>query len=158
MCEQFLGLFRQAGDQAGGERWALAGLGTCHAHLGNYELARGYARQALELDPKGSDSIHQARTYGLLGLVHSRLGEHAQAISAYQQALAIARTWKASLSRKVLAGLLASYGDACQAAGDPAAARQAWQQALQVRHDLGLPDSPRIRAKLERASQPSQAG
>lgn len=50
--------------------------------------------------PGGSDTIHQARTYGLLGLVHSRLGEHRQAISAYQQALAIARAWKAPLPAK----------------------------------------------------------
>jgi tetratricopeptide (TPR) repeat protein len=154
LCEQSLALFRRAGDQGGGERWALVGLGTCHAHLGNYELARGYARQALELDPEGSDPIHQARTYGLLGLVHSRQGEHRQAISAYQQALDAAPAWKAPLSRRVLAGLLANFGDACQAAGDPAAARQTWQQALQVLHDLGLPDNRRIRAKLELASQP----
>jgi tetratricopeptide (TPR) repeat protein/transcriptional regulator with XRE-family HTH domain len=158
LCEQSLVLFRRAGDQGGGERWALAGLGTCHAHLGNYELACGYARQALELDPEGGDPLHQARTYGLLGLVHSRLGEHRQAISAYQQALAAARAWRAPLSRRVLAGLLANFGDACQAAGDPAAARQAWQQALQVLHDLGLLDNRRIRARLEQASQPHQPG
>jgi tetratricopeptide (TPR) repeat protein len=155
LCEQSLVLFRQAGDLGGGERWALAGLGTCHAHLGNYELARSYARQALELDPEGSDSINQARMYGLLGLVHSRLGEHRQAISAYQQALAAARAWKASLSRRVLAGLLADFGDACQAAGDLPAARQAWQQALQIRDELGLPDTRRLRARLEHAARPA---
>jgi tetratricopeptide (TPR) repeat protein len=47
---QALALFRQVGDQAG-ERWALLGLGNGHAYLGNYERARGYARQALGLGP-----------------------------------------------------------------------------------------------------------
>jgi CubicO group peptidase (beta-lactamase class C family) len=41
-------LSRQAGDQAG-QGWALTGLGECHPHLGNYDLARGYARQALDV-------------------------------------------------------------------------------------------------------------
>ena len=63
------------------------------------------------------------------------------------QAPAAARRW--------LASLLASLGDACQAAGDLPAARQAWQQALQSRNDLGLPDNHQIRAKLEQASPPS---
>ena len=45
-------------------------------------------------------------------------------------------------------------GDACQVGGDLPAARQAWQQALQIRDDLGLPDSHRIDARLEQASPP----
>jgi tetratricopeptide (TPR) repeat protein len=37
-----LELFRQTGDHVG-KGWALAALGGCHARLGNYDLARGYA-------------------------------------------------------------------------------------------------------------------
>src|SRR5689334_5164731 len=45
---QALALFREADDRHG-QGLALAGLGECHAHLGNYSQARGHARQALEL-------------------------------------------------------------------------------------------------------------
>jgi tetratricopeptide (TPR) repeat protein len=86
--------------------------------------------------------------------VRSRLGQHRQAITCYQQALALARQRKTRLARRWLASLLVRLGDACQAASDLAAARQAWQQALQIRNDLGLPDDHRIRARLEQASPP----
>lgn len=151
-CERSLALFRQADNRAG-ERWALTGLGTSHAHAGNHDLARRYARQALELGPGDNDTMNQARAWGVLGLVHSRLAEHHQAISCYRQALALAHAWKAPLARRWLASLLASFGDACHAAGDLPAARHAWQQALQILHDLGLPDNRRVRARLEHAGQ-----
>ena len=48
LAGQALTLSRQSGRQG---RWALYAIGECHAHLGNYDLARGYARQALELGP-----------------------------------------------------------------------------------------------------------
>ena len=53
--------------------------------------------------------------------------------------------------------LLVGFGDACRAAGDLPAAVQAWQQAQQARRDLGVPESPEIRARLEQAGQPSPA-
>lgn len=62
------------------------------------------------------------------------------------------------MSRRMLAGLLADYGEACQAAGDLPAARQAWQQALQILSDLGLPDNRRIRARLQQATTPRPPG
>jgi len=150
LCERARALFRQAGDRVG-EVSALHRLGEYHAQLGSYELARGYARQALELGPEAGDPMSPARAWSVLGLVHSRLGEHHQAISCYQQALDLAHEQKTPLSRRWLAGLLAGFGDALQAAGDLPAARQAWQQAMQIRNDLGLPDNRRLRAKLERA-------
>jgi hypothetical protein len=55
----------------------------------------------------------------------------------------------------VLGMVLAGYGDACQRAGDLPAAVEAWQQALQILHDLGWPDLLGVRARLEQASAPS---
>ena len=153
LAGQALMLFRQAGDRYG-ERSALAQLGECHARLGNYDLARGYARQAIEAASEAGDPTNLAFAWNVLGSVHSRLGQHPQAITCYRQALALARQRKTRLARRWLASLLASLGDACQAAGDLPAARQAWQQALHIRNDLGLPDNYRIRAKLEQASPP----
>ena len=154
---QALALFRQTGDQAG-QGWALAGLGECHARLGNYELARGYARQALEAGPETGDPTALAMAWDALGLVHSRLGEPRQAISCYRQALALVRERKNPLARAMLVSLLAEFGDACRAAGDLPAAVEAWQQALQILDDLGWPDLLGVRARLEQAGPPSPPG
>jgi hypothetical protein len=43
--------------------------------------------------------------------------------------------------------LLTGSGDACQATGDLPAARQAWQQAQQIRGDLHLPEDRRNHAR-----------
>jgi tetratricopeptide (TPR) repeat protein len=153
LAEQALALVLQAGDRFG-ERTALVVLGECHAHLGNCDLARGYARQAMELAAEAGDVLNLPLAWNVLGLVHSRLGQHRRAISCYQQAVALAHAWKAPLARRWLAGLLTGFGDACQAVGDLPAACQAWQQALQIRDELGLPDTRRIRARLEHASLP----
>ena len=55
------------------------------------------------------------------------------------------------MARRWLATILAGLGAACRAAGDLPAAVQAWQEALQILDDLGLPDDLGIRARLERA-------
>jgi tetratricopeptide (TPR) repeat protein len=155
--EQALALYRQVGDQDG-QRKALASLGECHARAGNYDLARDYARQALQAAPATGDPTTLAFAWDALGFVHSALGEPRQAMSCYRQALAFARQRENSLARKSLIILLAEFGDACRAAGDLRAAAGAWQQALQILHDLGLPDSLGIRARLEQASPPSPPG
>jgi tetratricopeptide (TPR) repeat protein/transcriptional regulator with XRE-family HTH domain len=149
-----LALFRQTADQAGQGR-ALAGLGECHAHLGNYELARGYARQALEAGPATGDPTVPAYAWRALGIVHFRLGEPRQAISCYRQGLALVREPKNALARRTRHMLLVGFGDACRAAGDLPAAAEAWQQAQQILRDLGWPENPRIRARLEQAGAPS---
>ena len=148
LAEQALALCLAVGDQPG-RGWALVSLGDCHAQLGNYEMARGYARQALEAAP---DTGFVAIAWNALGLVHFRIGEHRQAISCYRQALILAREWKTPVTRRWRAGLLVNFGDACRAAGDLPAAAGAWKQALQVLDDLRLPDSLRVRARLEQPS------
>jgi tetratricopeptide (TPR) repeat protein len=156
-CKQALPPLRQAGDHDG-QALALAGLGTYHARLGHNDLARGCAQQALDLAPYLTDPTNLAFAWDALALVHSRLGEHPRAISCYRQALALGYTWQTPLARRWLAGLLADFGDACRAAGDLPAACQAWQQALQFLHDLGLPEDPRTRAKLNQAGPASRPG
>jgi tetratricopeptide (TPR) repeat protein len=154
LAEQALALFRRTGDRYG-ERTTLVVLGECHTHLGHYDPAHGYAQQALELAAEPDDRANTALAWNVLGLVHTQLGEHREAISCHRQALDLAREWKTPLARRWLASLLTSFGDACQAAGDLPPARHAWQQALQIRHDLGLPESRQIRARLEQPSPPS---
>ncbi len=62
------------------------------------------------------------------------------------------------MARWVLGMVLAGYGDACQRAGDLPAAVEAWQQALRVLDDLGLPDNLRVRPRLEQARSLSPPG
>ena len=152
---QALALFRQTGDQAG-QGWALAVLGVCHARLGNCELACGYARQALEVTPESGDPTALALAWDALGLVHSRLGEPRQAIGCYRQALALVGERKQPLARAVLVRLLAGFGDACRAAGDLAAAVEAWRQAAAGPQRPGVagPAGSRCQARAGRPAQP----
>ena len=60
-----------------------------HARLGNYELARGYARQALEAGTATGDPTVPAMAWDTLGVAHSRLGEPRQAMGCYRQGLAL---------------------------------------------------------------------
>ena len=83
--------------------------------------------------------------------MHYRLGERHHAVSCYMQALVLANQWKTPLPRRWLASLLAEFGDACGAVGDLPTATRAWQQALQILDELGLPDSLGVRVRLERA-------
>jgi tetratricopeptide (TPR) repeat protein len=99
-----------------------------------------------------------ALAWSVLGLVHSRLGEHPHALTCYQQALTLAHAWRTPLARRWLATILAGSGDARQAAGDLAGAARAWQQALQILHDLGLPENPPIRARLDQVGPPRPPG
>src|SRR5262249_59573957 len=126
--------------------------GPPHAPRGTHVRAGGSANRALGMPPAAGDPSNLALAWGVLGWVHSRLGEHHQAISCYRHALDLAHQRKTAFAARWLATLLTDFGDACQAAGDLEAARQAWQQALQIRDGLGLPDTRRIRARLEHAS------
>lgn len=151
--EAALALYREISEQTG-QGWALAGLGECHAFLENYDLARSYARQALQVTPEDGDPTTLAFAWHTLGVVHFRLGEPAEAISCYQHALAFARKRENSMARKWLVIVLADFGDACQANGDLPAAAGAWRQALQILDDLQLPDDMGVQARLEQAGLP----
>ena len=87
--------------------------------------------------------------------MRSRLGEPRQAISCYRQGLALVREPKHALARQIRHMLLVGFGDACRVAGDLPAV-EAWQQAQQLLRDLGWPENPRIRARLEQATRPAR--
>jgi DNA-binding SARP family transcriptional activator/tetratricopeptide (TPR) repeat protein len=147
---QALALFQWAGDQTG-QAWVTASIGSYHARLGNYDLARGYARQALE-GPATGESTSLSMAWDALGVTHFRLGEPREAIGCYLRGLALIRDLRNPLARLMTAIILAGFGDASLAAGDLPAAVEAWHQALQVLDDLGWPDLLGIGARLEQAS------
>jgi DNA-binding SARP family transcriptional activator/tetratricopeptide (TPR) repeat protein len=154
--EQALALFQQTGDKTS-QAWVTATIGEYHARLGNYDLARGYARQTLE-GPATGESTSVAIAWDALGVTHSMLGEPRQAIDCFLRALPLIRGLRNPLARLMTAIILAGFGDASRAAGDLPPAVEAWQQALQVLDDMGWPDLLGIGARLEQVAPPSQPG
>ena len=154
--ELALALFRQAGDQTG-QAWVTATIGEYYVRLGNYDLGRGYARQALEGSATG-ESTSLAIAWDALGVAHFQLGEPREAIGCFLRGLALVRDLKNPLARLMTAIMLAGFGDASLAAGDLPAAVRAWHQALQVLDDLGWPDLLGIGARLEQAGHPGEPG
>ena len=67
------------------------------------------------------------------------------AMACYQRAIEIDREIG---SRRGLAETLGHLGDTRRAAGDPAEARAAWEEALAILDDLGHPDADRVRGQL----------
>jgi tetratricopeptide (TPR) repeat protein len=84
-----------------------------------------------------------------LGYTFHRLGRYDQAIASYRQSLTLSRRLG---ERYYETETLIHLGDACRAAGDGPAARQAWRQALAVLDGDRHPDARRVRARLARAA------
>ena len=142
-----LGLFQAAGRLAG-QAFALNNLGWIHANLGNYTEAVACCRRALELHAEAGDCFGEAATWDSLGYAHHRLAQYAPAITCYEQALALLHEIGDVHYRYHMAGTLTHLGDTFQAAGNPRAARNAWQQALAILDELHHQDGDALRAKL----------
>jgi tetratricopeptide (TPR) repeat protein len=80
-----------------------------------------------------------------LGYAHHSLGHLEDAITSYQNSLAIVREQGDQYSE---AETLIRVGDTHYAAGDSTAARSAWQHALELCRELGHPDVEQVRARL----------
>lgn len=80
-----------------------------------------------------------------IGTIHHRLGDQARAADHFRRAIAyFAATGNGFLEADTLVRL----GDTHEAAADPAAARAAWSQALDILDRLGHPAAERVRLKL----------
>ena len=57
-------------------------MGNLHHDLGDYRQAKEYYERALSirLNKLGSDHVHDARTYHVLGNLLNDLGDHQQAM------------------------------------------------------------------------------
>lgn len=139
-----LDLYRMVGDRVGEAR-TLNAVGWCLAQIGDYEQALAYCQKALALQQEINHRFAQADTWDSLGYVHHQLGNSQQAIACYHQAVTIYRELGERLGE---AHSLVRYADLLRDAGDLAAARSAWQRALDTLDELGHPDSARVRAKL----------
>jgi DNA-binding SARP family transcriptional activator/tetratricopeptide (TPR) repeat protein len=124
---QALELYRATGDRRG-QAYTLNGIGWCQAQLGNYAETIASATEALRL----AGEIEGAAVAGIwhtLGYAHLRLGHHSRAIDCLEQSVAAARDRP---DAGVEAVALSRLGDAYHAAGNHAAARGSWNQALAI--------------------------
>ncbi len=149
--ERALALFRTAGDRIG-EAFMLHLVGLELGQLGNAELGREHCMQAVELYGELDDLGGLADAWHSLGTLHKQLGEYADAIACFHQSLMLS----AKLGdRWAQAYCLIYVGDTHDAAGDLLAARETWQQAIDMLGDLHHPDTERIRARLRETAGPA---
>jgi tetratricopeptide (TPR) repeat protein len=127
---------------------ACAVLGYGYALTGDTDNALFHCRRALDLWKKAADTTDptlEGYIYNGLGSAHQRMGDHRQAVASYRRAV---RIFQEHGAWAVSAESLRRLGDCQAAAGDADAAIEAWQQALTIFEDLGLPDASELRREL----------
>jgi tetratricopeptide (TPR) repeat protein len=144
-AEQALGLYRDTGNEAG-QACALNTVGWFHAHLGGHRSAVRHCQSALSTYRKLGSHFGQAVTLDSLGYTRQRSGRPAEAAALYRQAVTLYRQVG---DRYFQAMTILHLGDACHAAGDAAAGRQSWDEALAILNDLHHPDASQIYARLQ---------
>ena len=152
-------------EDADGQARAHLNL-ACLLHLmDDCERALSHAHRARELfealDGQRAGLAASLNTVGWfeasLGYVRHLLGQHEAAVSCYQRAAAMFAEIGATLYR---AEALINLGDTYEAAGDRQAARDLWQEALEVFELSHHPETERLRAKIRCAGsgRPGSAG
>jgi tetratricopeptide (TPR) repeat protein len=150
--EQGLRLYQAIGQEFG-EAQLLNTVAWCHALLGDYRQARGYCEQSLALIAKLGGCTFEYQVWDTLGYIELHLGDFALAADHFEYALGLCRDYG---DRYTEAEILTHVGDARHGTGELPRARQAWQQALDIYHDMQYPDADKVRAKL--AGIEGQAG
>jgi tetratricopeptide (TPR) repeat protein len=108
--------------------------------------AHAHFQQALALHRELGDPYAEAATLDSIGCAHDRLGDHAQAVDYFERALDLQQSAGGYFYLRTLT--LTHLGEARLAAGDAAAAREAWQQAVVILDELEHPDADALRARL----------
>jgi tetratricopeptide (TPR) repeat protein len=145
--QRALELYRAAGNRRG-EGVALNELGWHHGLLGQYETGLAACTEAERLLGELPDPIGRSAALDSLGYLYRHLGDPTRAVRCYQLA---ADLRAASAQPYHQAQTLLRLGDTHAAAGDTAAARQVWQQALSLLTDLGHPDTHALLDRLGHA-------
>ena len=144
-AQQALGVYRELGDRLG-EANALNHAGWTLGQLGDYGQALVYCQQALVIMVALGDRHNAATTLDSVGYAHRHLGHHARAAACYTHSV---RMHAEAGETYQQARTLANTGDAYHAAGDLPAARDVWQEALQILDGLHTPHADQLRAELQ---------
>jgi tetratricopeptide (TPR) repeat protein len=124
---------------------ALNNLGWYHARLGELDQARTLCDQALQLFRDMRNPYGQAITRDSLGFIYHQLGNHDLAAVHYRLA---ADQYRQLGDFHNLADTLARLAESHEAAGDIAAARDAWPQAIALLDGMRHPDAQNRRDRL----------
>jgi DNA-binding SARP family transcriptional activator/tetratricopeptide (TPR) repeat protein len=134
-----------AADHSRGQANALESIGSCHGQLGHHERAVTLIQQAMGLYRAAGDQLGEGNCWAGLGVSYSALGQHQQAARCRRRAI---ESYRRLGNRSDEADGLVSLGDSLRDAGDEAAARESWQQALVIFDELALPTATEVRARL----------
>lgn len=140
-----LDLCLKFGDEVD-QAFALNCLAAIHVEIRvDLHQAIEYGRKAVTLAQQANDPHGEAATWDTLGSAHHHLGEYEQALRCYQRSLDIHTVIGERYDETII---LTHIGDTHHAAGNPAAARTAREQALTILIELDHPDADRIRLML----------
>ncbi|HEY2576725.1 MAG TPA: BTAD domain-containing putative transcriptional regulator [Streptosporangiaceae bacterium] len=146
-------LYQAIGHEKG-QGAALEGIGKCHGQQGRYEAAVQYVDEAMTVYQQLSDSNGEANCWASLGEFRHQLGEYREAMNCQLRAVTLCRQLG---NRTDEAEGLIAFGDSALAAGDRAAARDAWGKSLIILDELRLPQAQPVRTRLAGLDERSQA-
>jgi DNA-binding SARP family transcriptional activator len=120
-------------------------VGWLHAHLRNYDEALRHCLRALDLHRESGSRSGAADTLDSIAYAYEGLADYAQAIAHREQALGIYRDIG---DPQMESYSLIHLGDAQLAAGQPAAARYSWEQALAALSKVPGGDTRQVSTRL----------
>ena len=130
-------------------------VGWIHAHLGDHDEALRHCLRALDLHRESGSRSGAADTLDSIAYVYERLADYPQAIAHREQALGIYREIG---DPQMESYSLIHLGNVQLAAGQPAAARYSWEQALAALSKVPGGDIREVSARLARLAVADAAG
>ncbi|MBS2964294.1 tetratricopeptide repeat protein [Actinocrinis puniceicyclus] len=138
-----LRLFQAVGDRRN-EVDVLVHLARAHTRLGDYESSLVSIERATELAEQIRDPLRHARVCLETGRIRQAQARYPAAVHLYRASLGYARQAAAPLDQ---AHAHQALGDALLALNEPSAAREHWNQALDLYRQLGYRDADPITAQ-----------
>ncbi|MEU8660726.1 AfsR/SARP family transcriptional regulator [Actinoplanes philippinensis] len=117
-----------------------------HAQAGDYPQSLHECAKVLAIAEVEGPSVSYAAALDTIGYCHLQQGDPGAAVTYFQDSLAAAQA--IGHIRGVEPLVRHHLGDAHLAAGDVTAARQVWEQALEIADELDVSTARKIRAKL----------
>jgi class 3 adenylate cyclase/tetratricopeptide (TPR) repeat protein len=109
--------------------------------LGDFEAALNLGNQALELATEVGDKREIARSFNLIGNVHTILGSFGKVDDCYEQALAL---YQEVGDRSGVSSVFNNLGESARLRGDYGAAVKLYQDALAITREIGEHDGEAI--------------
>ena len=120
-------------------------MGTAYRELGRPDQAISCHQESLDISRELGDRRTEAISLDDLGCAHARLGHTQHALSLLRESLALFRQISYDIG---VVGTLRDLGDTLLASGDPAQARAAWQEALNISQTLQAASNDELISRL----------